>query len=156
MALTSNKLSKKAKRLVVQMLAEDATYSEIVEAVKAQFKIRISSANVGFYNGHRADEIRDLRKQYYDNLIEEFPLTAKGCRIREIVNDYKKAKSGFLRSRLREELRKEIGEDVKTLADAMAKSGGDNIVNIGITGDADRLIEESAAILGLERTEDRM
>jgi len=159
MAELKKKLHQKAKDRLLQLLSQDIGQDEIVDRIKDEFGKTISLQAVSYYNVKYQDKIDQMRIEFYQNEVFRQPIAHKGYRLRELQKQYRiacmegKVKSAIAALRA---ACSEMGENFAKLADALSKSGGDNIVNIGITGDADRLIEESASILGLERTEDRM
>ena len=163
MATHERKLDPNAKNRILELLSQDQEQKEIQAAIKQEFQTEVTVANISYYNVKYSERIKQMRMEFYQSEVFKYPIAHKGYRIRQLQNQFNAAiKDGEYRDivQILRLAKDEIGEDVEKLAQAIAQSGGDHIVNLGIlTTDPDelrRLISEQSQACGVAIPPDRM
>ena len=121
--------------------------------------LTITDARISQLKTENIDTIWERMIGYGKDVVKQCPIATTEFRVSEFQKLYDRAYTIENKVRILRAAKAEIGDDIAKLADAIRNAGGDNIVNIGITGvsseELERLTKESAGILGFKRTADR-
>lgn len=149
----THKLNDAQKGIVLRLLAQELTYPQVAEEIQNQFGIKLWPQALSYYKLNHTEEINRLRVEYYRDIAFTFPISHKGYRLKELMKLYRETDITNEKVSILRAVKAEIGEDIDKIADAISKSGGDNVVNIGITsidaGELKRLAEEAGSLLGV-------
>ncbi|MGD8786558.1 MAG: hypothetical protein PVJ60_03970 [Phycisphaerales bacterium] len=158
------KLTDEALKFVLNGIANmpltQKTQTDIRDELEEKFHISINQSRVSQITREKHTEILALRQDIRNEVIVKTPIADKIFRLRKLQNIFDQTREHKIKLMALREARNEIGEEFDKLAEAIANSGGDNIVNLGIlTTDPDelrRLISEQSAACGATIPTDRM
>jgi len=140
------------------LIAQGLPLSEVVDQFKKMHRKKLTVQAVSYHAIRNADKIDKVRVDFYKQRVFTFPIAHKGYRIQELQKLYNQTGAARTRVNILKAARAELGEDIEKLAEAIGKSGGDQIVNIVSYGkdseDGFRL-DETAEICGYARKKDR-